>query len=77
MRFYDAHAHVECVKSHTVDDTYGLGLATPSQAIFWCNEGGFEASRAAYVFEKFRATKGLEECKVILRNIGEDELEAS
>ena len=77
MKSDDARAHTERVKSHRADGTYGLGLATESQAMFWFNEDEFEVSRAADVFEKIRAAKGLEECRVILRSTDEDELEAS
>ena len=77
MKSDDAHAHTERVKSHTANSTYSLGLATESQAMFWFSEDEFEVSRAADVFEKIRAAKGLEECRVILRSTDEDELEAS
>ena len=73
-RFDDAHAHVERAKSHAINDQYGLGCVVELQAGFWCEEHRLEeakseALRAADLFEKLGAAKGLERCRKLLRDI--------
>ena len=75
-RFGDAHTHVERAKSHAVNDPYLLGHAMKQQAAFWHLEGRFkeaksEASRAAEIYERVGATRDLERCRIILRDIEE------
>ena len=75
-RLADAHTHIEHAKSHAIDGTYHLGRAMRLQARFWYKECKFEeakseASRAADVYERLGATKDLEDCKAILRDIEE------
>jgi tetratricopeptide (TPR) repeat protein len=73
----DAHAHVERAKSHAVDSAYLLGRTMRLQAYFWykqrrLEEAKSEALGAAGVFEKLRATKDVEECRKLLRDIEEE-----
>ena len=75
-RFDDAHSHVERAKSHAINDSYLLGRAMELQAWFWYRECKFEEARsealcASDVYEGIGATKGVEDCKAILRNIEE------
>ena len=76
-RFDEAHASVERAKSHAaIDDPYYLACATQLQARFWYGQGRFEEAKsealgAADVFERFGAAKDLEECRALLRDIGE------
>jgi len=73
-RFDDAHAHVEHAKPHTVDNPYYLGRAIELQAKIWywqrrLEEARAEVLRAADVFEKLGAAKGVEDCREFLRTI--------
>ena len=73
-RLEDAHTHIEHAKSNAINDTYLLGRTMQLQAWFWYKECRFEeakseALRAADVYEKIGATKGVEGCRAILRNI--------
>ena len=75
-RLDDAHAHAERAKSHAVNDPYHLGRAMELQARFWyiecrLDEAKSEALRASGVYEGIGAAKGVEDCQVILRDIGE------
>ena len=75
-RFDDAHSHVERAKSHVIDDPYLLGRAMKLQAGFWYEERRFEEAKsealcAADVYEGIGATRDVEGCNVILRNIEE------
>ena len=75
-RFEDAHTNTERIKSYTVDDPYHLGRAMELQAGYWRDERKFEkakseALRAAEVYRKIGATKDVEDCRVILRDIEE------
>jgi len=75
-RFYEAHASVERAKSHAIDDPYYQACAMRLQAGFWYGQGEFEkakseALRAADVFVRLGAVKGLEECRILLRDIEE------
>ena len=74
--FDDAHTHVERAKSHAANDPYHLGRAMELQARFWYEECRFEEAKsealgAADVYEGIGATKGVEDCKSILRDIEE------
>jgi len=73
-RFDDAHAHIECTKSHTAGNTYYLGCAMELQARVWygqhrLEEARSEALRAADVYEKLGAAEDVECCKSLLRDI--------
>ena len=75
--FDDAHAYVECAKSHAINSSYLLGRAMGLQANFWYKECRFEeakseALRAIDVYEGVGATDGVESC---IRDI-EDEMKA-
>ena len=75
-RFNDAHAHVERAKSHVIDDSYLLGRAMELQARFWYGECMFEEAksevlRAVDIYEGIGATRDVEDCKAILRDIEE------
>jgi tetratricopeptide (TPR) repeat protein len=77
-RFGEAHAHIECAKSHAANDPFILGRAMEQQAMFWYKEGKLEEARsealcAAGVFEKLGAVKGMEACRKILQEIEKDE----
>ena len=76
-RFDDAHAHVERAKLHAANHSYLLGRAMELQARFWYKECKFqeaksEALGAAEIYEGIGATKDVENCKTILRNIEEE-----
>ena len=73
-RLDDAQAHIEHAKSHAVDDAYNLGRAMELQAKFryrqhMFEEAKFEALRAVGFYEKVGATKDLERCRRLLREI--------
>ena len=72
----DAHVYIERAKSHAINDPYNLGCAMKLQAMFWyiehkLEEGKSGAMRAVDVFEGIGATKHVERCKAILRDIEE------
>ena len=72
--FDDAQAHVERAKSHTLNHTFFLGHTMKLQAELWCKQRRFdearsEALRAANVYEKFGATKAVNNCNQFLRRI--------
>ena len=72
-KFDAAHDHVERAKSRA-DNEYNLGLAMELQAKFWFKQGMFEsakleASRAANVYMRVGATKGVEDCRELLGEI--------
>ena len=78
-RFDAAHDHIERAKSHVADDAYRLGRAIELQARFWSKQGmldkaKLEASRAIDVYTKVGATRDIEDCRVLLRMIGELDL---
>ena len=80
-RFDDTQAHLERAKIHAVDDAYSLGAAMQLQAMVWYDqdrleEARTEALRAADVYENLGATKGMELCTNLLRDI-EDSLVVS
>jgi len=73
-RFGDARGHIERAKSHTADATYHLGRAMELQARVWYDqhrleEAKSEVLRAADVYEKIGATKDVEDCSSLLRDI--------
>jgi tetratricopeptide (TPR) repeat protein len=76
-RFDDAHIHIELAKSHAVHDPYRLGRVVEQQAWFWYRQGKVEeakstASHAADVYERFGATKDVEDCRDLLQMIEEE-----
>ena len=75
-RFYDAHVHVERAKSHAINNSYLLGRAMDLQARLLHHEGRFkeaksEALRATDIYERAGATRDLEPCRTLLRDIEE------
>ena len=73
-RLDDAHVHVEHAKSHAINDPYNLGRMMQLRAEIWQKEHKFEEAKsevlcAADVFEKLGATRDLEVCREILRDI--------
>ena len=73
-KFDDAHTHIECAKSHAVNNPYDLGRAVEQQAWFWYQQGKFEearfaASHAADVYERLGATQDADRCGRLLRMI--------
>jgi len=73
-RLDDAHAHVEQVKSHTVDNAYYLGLAMEMQAKLWYKQRQFEGAksevlRAVDAYEKVGAVMEVERCRELLQDI--------
>jgi tetratricopeptide (TPR) repeat protein len=77
-RFDDAHAHIEYAKSHTINDTYGLGRVVELQAWFWYKQQKFEEARsaalhAADVYQGLGAAKHMEDCRALLRKIARAE----
>ena len=80
--FDDAHAHIGRAKAYVVDDTYLLGRGIEQDAKFWYLQGNFEEARrealcAADVYGKIGATKDVEDCWAILRDIEEAQKEAA
>jgi tetratricopeptide (TPR) repeat protein len=77
-RFDEAHAHVECAKSHTINQPYLLGNVAKLQALVWYKQGRLkeaksEALCAFGVFEKLGAAMDIEGCEELLRRIEERE----
>ena len=75
-RIDDAHTHVQHAKSHAINNPYHLGRAMKLQAGIWHREGRLEDAKAEIlcavdVFERLGAARVLEECRDILRSIGE------
>jgi len=73
-RFYDAQTHLERAKPHVVNNAYYLGRMMEGQASIWykqdrLEEAKSEALRAVDVCEKLGATKEVERCRELLRNI--------
>jgi len=75
--FDDAHAHVECAKSHTFNSAYNLGRAMELQATVWyrqpkLEEARSEVLRAADVYERLGAARDVEDCRELLWDIEEE-----
>ena len=75
-KFDDAHAHIERAKPHAINDQYDLGRAVELQARVWYKQRRFEEAKsealhAASIFEKIGATKDVEDCMAILRDVEE------
>ena len=75
-RFSDAHTHIEHAKPHAVDDLYNLARAMELQAHFLCGESRLEEAKSHFlhaidVYEKIGATRDVERCRAILRDIEE------
>jgi len=77
-RLDDAHAHIEHAKSHGMaNNSYHLGLAIELQArVLYeqhrLEEARSEALRAAEIYEKLGVAKDVEDCRDLLRDIGEE-----
>ena len=74
-QFGDAHSQAEQAKSHAVDAVYHLGHAALLQARIWYRQGKLEnaapeALRALEIFEKLGVSKGLDDSRAFLRDIG-------
>ena len=79
-RLDEAQAHVEHAKSRTVNSPYYLGHTVGAQAAIWyeqrrLGEAKCEALRAADIYDELGATKDVDECRRLLRDI-EEELNA-
>jgi len=75
-RFDDSRAHIECSKLHAVNNLYLAARTMRLQADFWyrqdrLREARSEALRAADALEKVGATRNLETCRGLLRDIEE------
>jgi len=73
-RFDDAHLHIECAKLHTANDRYHLGQAMELKAECWYKQHRFEEAKsevlcAVSIYEKFGATKDMEDCRKLLQKI--------
>ena len=76
-RFDDAQAHIERAKLHTANSAHNLGCVMEMQAKVWykqrrLEEAKSEALRASDVYEKLGATKDVEACRTLLRDIQEE-----
>jgi tetratricopeptide (TPR) repeat protein len=76
-RFNDANNHLELAKSHAVGSTHNLGCAMEGQALVWykqhrLEEAKSEALRAADIFNKLGAAKGMKACRKLLQWIEEE-----
>ena len=72
--FDRAHAHVEQAKSHTINDTHGLGRVAEMLARIWLQQGKIEdakaeALRALEIYEEHGATMDVEACRDLLRGL--------
>ena len=72
--FDDAHIHAKQAKSHAAESQYNLGRAMEIQAMIWDRQGmlenaTFETSGAIEIFERLGATKEVEHCRNLLRNM--------
>ena len=77
-RFDEAHTHIERAKSYAANDTYSLSRAVGRQAWLWYRQKRYEearsaASHSADIFERLGATKDVEECRTLLRDIEQAE----
>ena len=73
-KFDDAHIHVECARSHAVNNLYLLARASRLQARVWCAQSMFgeaksEGLRSLAVFEKLGAAADAEYARQLLREI--------
>jgi len=80
-RFDDAQAHIECAKLHTANSAHNLGCVMEMQAKVWYMQHKLEEARsevlhASDVYEKLGATKDVEACRTLLRDI-QEELDAA
>jgi len=76
-KYSDSHAHVECAKSHAANDTYLMGRAMYLQAGFLyqqdrLGEARSEALCAINAYGNVGASRDLEFCKGLLRDIEEE-----
>jgi tetratricopeptide (TPR) repeat protein len=73
-RFDDAQAQIEHSKPHTVAGALNLGHAIVLQARVWYNQHRLEEAKsgtlcAADIFKKLGAAAGMENCRILLRDI--------
>ena len=73
-RFDDAQSHIERAKSHTVNSPYHLGYAMEEQVVIWhrqhrLEEAKSEALRAVDIYDKLGASRDMEDCGKLLRDI--------
>ena len=76
-RFNDSHTHVERAKLHAANNTYLMGRAMHLQTGFLYKQCRFREARsealcAVDAYEKVGATKNLEICRKIIRDIEKD-----
>ena len=75
-KFDDAHSHIERARSYAFNNPYQLGRAMELRARFWCRQRRFgeaksEALGAISAYEQIGAAKDVEDCRGILREVGE------
>lgn len=74
--FGDAHSHIGQAKLHAVDAVYHMGRAALLQARIFYRQGRLEdatseTSRALEIFEDLGVPKDLEDCRALLRDVGQ------
>ena len=72
--FDNSQSHIEQSKPHVVHDAYLLGRAMEQQAWIWYSQGRLEEAKAEVscaleTYEKLGATRDIEECRDLLREI--------
>ena len=72
--FDSAHAHIEQVKSHAVDNAYILGCAMKLQAAIWYRQGRLKEAKSEVLhafgtFGSLGLEKDLKDCRTVLRII--------
>jgi len=73
-RFNDSDAHVERAKLHAVNNMYHVGRAMELQAGFWYKQGRLREAKSEVLcaidgYEKVGATRSLERCRNLIRDI--------
>ena len=76
-RYDDAYAQLERTRAHTANDAYRLGRVMELRGRFCYGQRRFEEAKAeissaADALEKLGATRDLQACRLILRNIEEE-----
>ena len=74
--FDEAHTHIERAKSYATGDSFRLGRAMKEQAVIWYWQGRLEEAKsealgAVEAYEKIGAAKDVEDCRTLLRGIGD------
>ena len=72
--FDNSQSHIEQAKAHTDNDAYLLGCAMRLQGSVWHRQGRLEEAKAELscaleTFEKIGATRGVEGCRDLLREV--------